>query len=42
METLLEGMVLAAMVVLLFLRDWRATVVSALALPLSISRPSGR
>ncbi|MBB3770875.1 HAE1 family hydrophobic/amphiphilic exporter-1 [Angulomicrobium tetraedrale] len=36
MHTLIEGAVLAVIVVFLFLRDWRATVVSALAIPLSI------
>jgi hydrophobe/amphiphile efflux-1 (HAE1) family protein len=36
MKTLLEGAVLAIIVVLVFLRDWRATVISAIALPLSI------
>ncbi|MGE0500282.1 MAG: efflux RND transporter permease subunit [Rhizobiaceae bacterium] len=36
METLLEGAVLSIIVVFLFLRDWRATLVSASALPLSI------
>ena len=36
MEMLIEGAVLAIFVVWLFLRDWRATLVSALALPLSI------
>jgi multidrug efflux pump subunit AcrB len=36
MEMLVEGAVLAIFVVWLFLRDWRATLVSALALPLSI------
>src|SRR5688572_6213747 len=36
METLVEGAVLAVIVVLLFLRDVRATLVSAAALPLSI------
>ncbi|MBV9431297.1 MAG: efflux RND transporter permease subunit, partial [Hyphomicrobiales bacterium] len=35
METLIEGAVLAVIVVFLFLRDIRATLVSALALPLS-------
>src|SRR5262249_3344094 len=35
METLIEGAVLAVIVVFLFLRDFRATVVSAIALPLS-------
>ena len=36
METLIEGALLAVVVVLVFLRDVRATLVSALALPLSI------
>jgi multidrug efflux pump subunit AcrB len=36
MEMLIEGAILAVIVVWLFLRDWRATLVSALALPLSI------
>ena len=36
MTLLLEGAVLAVIVVWLFLRDWRATLVSAAALPLSI------
>jgi multidrug efflux pump subunit AcrB len=36
MSLLIEGAVLAVLVVWLFLRDWRATVVSATALPLSI------
>ncbi len=36
MELLYEGAVLAILVVWLFLRDWRATLVSATALPLSI------
>ena len=35
MEGLIEGAVLAVLVVLLFLRDIRATVISALAIPLS-------
>ena len=35
MEGLLEGAVLSVLVVLLFLRDWRATLITALALPLS-------
>jgi len=34
-HVLIEGMVLAALVVFLFLRDWRATVIAALAMPLS-------
>lgn len=36
MNMLYEGAFLAMVVVLLFLRDWRATLVSAAALPLSI------
>jgi multidrug efflux pump subunit AcrB len=36
MTMLLEGSLLALVVVFLFLRDWRATWVSAVALPLSI------
>lgn len=36
MHTLIEGAILAIIVVMLFLRDWRATIVSALAIPLSI------
>jgi len=36
MEMLIEGAVLAVLVVWVFLRDWRATIVSAIALPLSI------
>jgi multidrug efflux pump subunit AcrB len=36
MQMLLEGAILAVLVVWLFLRDWRATLVAASALPLSI------
>ncbi len=36
MKTLIEGAVLAILVVFVFLRDLRATVIAALALPLSI------
>src|SRR5688572_7854053 len=36
MSLLMEGALLAVLVVWLFLRDWRATLVSAAALPLSI------
>lgn len=36
MELLYEGAVLAILVVGLFLRDWRATLIAAVALPLSI------
>jgi len=36
MQLLLEGALLAVVVVWLFLRDWRATFVSAVALPLSV------
>ncbi len=35
MATLIEGALLAVLVVLIFLRDWRATLISAIALPLS-------
>jgi len=35
MAAMVEGAVLAVVVVFLFLRDWRATVISALAIPLS-------
>ncbi len=35
MEALVEGAVLAIVVVFLFLRDWRATIISAIAIPLS-------
>ena len=34
-DTLLEGALLAVIVVFLFLRNWRATLISAVALPLS-------
>ncbi|WP_050462992.1 efflux RND transporter permease subunit [Herbaspirillum autotrophicum] len=36
MQLLYEGAVLAVLVVWLFLRDWRATLVSAVALPMSV------
>ena len=36
MKTLIEGAVLAIIVVFIFLRDWRATLIAAIALPLSI------
>jgi len=36
LNSLLEGMVLAALVVWLFLRSWRATVITALAMPVSL------
>lgn len=36
METLFEGAALAVIVVFLFLRNWRATVIAAVALPLAI------
>ncbi len=36
METLYEGAALAIIVVFLFLRSWRATLITAVALPLSI------
>lgn len=34
-HTLIEGAILAVIVVMLFLRNWRATLISAVALPLS-------
>ncbi len=34
-HTLIEGAILAVLVVLLFLRNWRATLITAVALPLS-------
>jgi hydrophobic/amphiphilic exporter-1 (mainly G- bacteria), HAE1 family len=36
MKTLIEGALLAVVVVFIFLRDWRATLISCIALPLSI------
>ena len=36
MEALIEGALLATLVVFIFLRDWRATLLSAVALPLSV------
>ncbi|HJV43663.1 efflux RND transporter permease subunit [Caulobacter sp.] len=36
MEALIIGAVLAVLVVLLFLRDWRATLLSAVAIPMSL------
>jgi multidrug efflux pump subunit AcrB len=35
LEALVEGAALAVVVVFLFLRDWRATIISAIAIPLS-------
>jgi hydrophobe/amphiphile efflux-1 (HAE1) family protein len=35
-HTLYEGAILAVVVVFLFLRDWRATIIAAITLPLSI------
>ncbi len=35
MLAMIEGAILAVVVVFLFLRDWRATLISALAIPLS-------
>ncbi|MDO9370891.1 MAG: efflux RND transporter permease subunit [Sphingopyxis sp.] len=35
MAAMIEGAILAVVVVFLFLRDWRATLISALAIPLS-------
>jgi HAE1 family hydrophobic/amphiphilic exporter-1 len=36
LHTLLEGMLLAAVVVFLFLKDWRATLITAIAMPVSL------
>ncbi|MFV0298672.1 MAG: efflux RND transporter permease subunit, partial [Hyphomicrobiaceae bacterium] len=36
MSTLLEGAALAILVIIVFLRNWRATLIAAIALPLSI------
>lgn len=36
MHTLIEGAILAVFVVFLFLRNWRATLIAAVALPLSV------
>ncbi|MDP8918593.1 MAG: efflux RND transporter permease subunit [Pseudomonadota bacterium] len=36
MHTLIEGAILAVIVVFIFLRDWRATLIASLALPLSV------
>ena len=35
-HTLVEGMLLAALVVFLFLKDWRATLITAVAMPVSL------
>src|SRR4029450_12616447 len=35
-HTLLEGMLLAALVVFVFLRDWRSTMITAIAMPVSL------
>jgi HAE1 family hydrophobic/amphiphilic exporter-1 len=35
-SVLIEGMILAALVVFLFLRDWRSTAIAAVAMPLSL------
>ena len=36
MITFIEGAILTVLVIFLFLRDWRATIIAALAIPLSI------
>ena len=36
LHVLIEGMILAAIVVFLFLRNWRATAIAAIAMPLSL------
>src|SRR6185437_15345631 len=35
-HVLVEGMLLAALVVFFFLRDWRATAITAVAMPISL------
>ncbi|MCC2978492.1 efflux RND transporter permease subunit, partial [Sphingomonas sp. PL-96] len=35
-HTLIEGMILAALVVFVFLREWRSTVIAAIAMPISL------
>lgn len=35
-HVLMEGMILAALVVFVFLRDWRSTLIAAVAMPLSL------
>lgn len=35
-HVLIEGMILAAIVVFIFLRDWRATLIASVAMPLSL------
>lgn len=35
-KVLIEGMLLAALVVFIFLRDWRSTLIAALAMPVSL------
>ena len=35
-HVLMEGMILAALVVFIFLRDWRSTLIAAVAMPLSL------
>ncbi len=36
MKTMIEGAILAILVIIVFLRDWRATLIAAIALPLSV------
>ena len=36
LQTLVEGLVLVILVILLFLRDWRSTIVAMVAIPVSI------
>ena len=36
LRTMIEGMVLASLVVWLFLRDWRSTAITAIAMPVSL------
>lgn len=36
LQTMIEGMILASIVVFLFLREWRATAIAAIAMPVSL------
>jgi HAE1 family hydrophobic/amphiphilic exporter-1 len=36
LHTMMEGMILASLVVFLFLRDWRSTAITAIAMPVSL------
>ena len=38
LHTLVEGIILVILVILLFLRDWRSTIVAMVAIPVSVDR----